>query len=179
MTKLMHCADCGDLVAPSHRDMDPRWCRCERHAVWWRDGRQGLISVHDRMFPERNGGAGGKAWIVGIHNGLFWQDDGVADPHKPKLSKDGTKYLDGNCRTRREDIEAILDQTPDTYQFKQAGSLIVRISPGFSNDSKWEATVPPALPASTNCGKCGADAGDPLTMFCNHKWCTLRERSRK
>ncbi len=174
MTKLMFCAECGDTVAPSHRDLDARWCRCKRHAVWWRDGRQGLISVHDRLMPERNGGDGGKAWIIGIHNGILLHGGTIADSHAPKLSKEGTKYLDGNCRTRAEDVEQILAETPDSYQFKTARSLIVRISPGYSSDSKWEAVVPPELPPSTDCGKCGADCREPLTMFCKHSYCPLR-----
>lgn len=179
MTKLMFCGDCGDVVAPSHTDMNPKWCRCERHAVWWRDGQNGLISVHDRMFPERNGSPGGTAWIIGIHNGILTEGGRIGDPNMPKMSKDGTKYLDGNCRTRAEDIERLIEETPDSYQFKTARSMIVRIYPGYSSDSKWEAVVPPEVPPTGDCGKCGMKAGNMMAVFCTHKWCTLREKGKQ
>jgi hypothetical protein len=98
--------------------------------------------VHDKWFPERNGSPGGKAWIIGIHNGIMTHGGLIGDPHMPKTNADGKKYLDGNCRTRKEDVERLLAETPDSYQFKAANSLVVRIYPGYSSDSKWEAVVP-------------------------------------
>jgi hypothetical protein len=130
MTKLMFCGDCGDLVTLGQKDLDPRWCACKRHAVWWVEGLKGIIRVHDTMFPARQFGHGGKAWIIGLHNGLLMGSGLVADSH--------------NQVTTSALVEALLLDTPDSYIFKRANSLAIRITPGYSNDTAWAEEVPVA-----------------------------------
>lgn len=147
MTKLLFCAECGDVVAPGQRDMSPRWCACKRHAVWWRDGRRGLLSVHDAWMPERSGGDGGKGWVIGLHNGVLTAgglvcSTGSPVEEVPAANGDGTITLRGNTLTRKHWVERELADTPDSYLFKRANSLVVRIAPGASSDTQWEAGVP-------------------------------------
>lgn len=144
MTKLMFCGACGDMVAPGQVDMRARWCHCGRHAVWWRDGRRGLLSVHDRLFPERNGGAGGKAWVIGLHNMLTMMGGSTADPNSRWCTPNevGDPPTDGNLLTRKKWVEQALEDTPDTYLFKRVNSLVIRIAPGYSGDTRWDAVVP-------------------------------------
>jgi hypothetical protein len=155
--KLLFCGECGDVVAPDSHDMVPRWCKCGRHAVWWRNGSKGLISVHDKWFPGRNGGDGGKGWVIGIANsimqfpGLMQTTNSVLDSLTPeeKLKPDFLpeyqwKYgtFRGNTVTRPQWVKAMLGMMSDNYIFKEAGSLVIRIAPGCSGDSQWDAVVP-------------------------------------
>jgi hypothetical protein len=157
MTKLMFCGECGDLVPPEPHAMVPKWCRCGRHAVWWRDPQKGLISVHDKWMPERNGGDGGKGWVIGIANNILTfpgvsqrtnypldnlsEEDKALPDFQPKHNwKYGTFY--GNTVTRPQWVKKMLELMEDTYIFKEAGSLIIRIAPGCSGDSRWDAIVP-------------------------------------
>lgn len=128
MTKLLFCGACGDVVSMSQHDNDPRWCNCLRHAAWWHNGQRGIIHVHDRLMPTRNGGAGGKAWIIGLHNSLL-TFGGVVDDNTNKVTSKGA-------------VEAILISTPDTYVFKRTHSLAIRFAPGYTGDSAWAEIVP-------------------------------------
>jgi hypothetical protein len=147
MTKLMFCGDCGDVVSPGLRDMNPRYCECGRHAVWWRDGSKGLISVHDIKFPERNGGDGGKAWVIGLHNHILQMGGLMANTSLRAYTpnEDPDMPYTGNHRTRKAWVEQALADTPDSYLFKQVNSMVVRFAPGATSDSKWEAVVPRPL----------------------------------
>ena len=124
MTKLMFCGECGDVVSPGLNTKEVRWCQCKRHAVWWDNPHSGQIRVHDSWMPERTGGDGGQAWIIGLHNGVLTFGGLIADHRK-------------NLLTKKQDVEFLLSTTPDTYLFKTANSLVVRISPGSSNDTAW------------------------------------------
>jgi hypothetical protein len=153
MTKLLFCGECGDLVSPGFKNNDPRWCYCHRHAVWWRDANKGLISVHDSWMPQRNGGDGGQAWIVGLHNEVLRGRGLIANgpralhenPADPMAITGWTK---GNLVTDKEFVENVLAVTPDTYLFKRANSLVIRFAPGSTSDSQWDATVP--VPGQAN-----------------------------
>lgn len=157
MTKLLFCGDCMDLVTPDRHDMVPRWCECGRHAVWWRNGPRGLISVHDKEMPLRNGGDGGKGWVIGIANnilrfpgvmqhtnivldGLTAEEKLMPDFLPEHVWKHGT--FRGNTVTRPQWVKKMLELMEDTYIFKEAGSLIIRMAPGCSGDSRWDAEVP-------------------------------------
>ncbi len=140
--KLLFCQDCGDLVPPSPKDFERRWCRCQRHIVWWRDGAAGILRVADThwgQITERNRRlkAEGKlpegallwearAFVIGIHNGLltssrsFFTADAIAE---------------------------IIEGTPDSYAFKRLRSLIVRIRPGESSDTAWQHMKPEEMEA--------------------------------
>ena len=140
--KLMFCGACGDVVAPGLRDYDARWCACGRHAVWWRDAAKGLLSVHDTKFPTRNGGDGGRAWVIGLHNWLL-MGEGLSCTTRPDLD---------NQVTKADFVQASLDATPDNYLFKRARSLAVRFTPGYTGDTKWDAVLPPGPGISMGVG---------------------------
>lgn len=117
--KLLYCEQCGDIISPNRGNFKPRWCECKRHAVWWVDGSRGILRVHDIEGPTDQGPShyNQRAWVLGVHNQfLQWE---------------------GGYGTSRDMIDTILDATPDTYLFKQVGSVIVRIRPGKSNDTGW------------------------------------------
>jgi hypothetical protein len=125
--KLMFCEDCGDIVAPSRTDFKVRWCDCGRHAVWWEDGVAGMLVLHDKVdgctdrpdsdydgFPK----GGPRAWVLGIHNAVL-----IAD----HLSADHVKEL--------------IDRA-EGYLFKTRESLIIKIRPLDSNDTRWSSKLP-------------------------------------
>ncbi len=181
MTKLLFCGACFDLVSPDPVNMQPRWCRCKRHAVWWRDGAKGLISVNDKMFFNRNGGDGGVGWIIGIHNGLLTEGGVTAHGYRAadKIN-DPPQYAEikGNLVTTKETVDALLDDTPDSYIFKRAMSLIIRISPGESSDSQWDQLPTEAEMAAHRpaCSKCNMKKEEAMFVaFCQHKECPHRK----
>jgi hypothetical protein len=136
MTKLMFCGECGDVVSPGLKEHDVRWCACKRHAVWWENGAAGQLRVHDAWMVDRNAGDGGKAWVIGLHNGVLREGGFMAHTGTPVEEVDGVT-MRGNLITRRHWVERLLAQTPDSYLFKRANSLVVRIAPGASNDTAW------------------------------------------
>lgn len=115
--KILICAVCNDFVAP-RGTAEPRWCACARHAVWWRNPFTGAISVFDAQ------GARDSAFILGLHNGYI---------------SDSLIYRHGPTKAR---IQEILDETPDSYLFKQHNSVAVRFVPGSTGDSEWASEVP-------------------------------------
>lgn len=139
----MLCADCGDLVSPAGRDLVARWCNCRRHAAWWVDGARGIFAVHDAQFPARNGGDGGRAWVIGLHNGLLTR--GGLTHETPRMARPELDMAatTGNSCTTAADVTEILAITPDTYIFKRARSLAIRFTPGHSGDTMWAAQLPP------------------------------------
>lgn len=117
--KLLFCQSCGDILAPLRKDLAARWCRCNRHAVWWVDGQRGILRLHDRY------GENDAAYVLGINN------DFLSCPH----------------RITAQDVKDINDATPDTYLFKRIGSPLIRVRPGESNDTAWESNVPSEVTA--------------------------------
>lgn len=127
--KLLYCLVCGDIVAPLRVDMKPRSCACGRHHVWWRDGSQGLISVHDTHCaiddpPEDvvyRPPSNPRAWLLGITNSfLSWPLVGMS----------------------ADDVTQIIDSHADWYLFKKIRSCVVRFRPGETADSRWERVLP-------------------------------------
>lgn len=119
--KLLFCEVCGDIVAPHRQALETRSCNCQRHTVWWVDPSAGVLRVNDRYGHDSGTFKGwpfeAKAWVLGLHNAfLGWPYNHDADS-----------------------IKAILDATPDSYIFKTWGSVIIRIRPGESGDTRWAA----------------------------------------
>lgn len=123
--KLMFCEDCGDVVAPHRIDRTVRWCHCRRHAVWWDDGRFGKLALYDKVERRDAPGSvyhgfpmqGPRAWVIGLHNAVLTE----------KLDAQKTQWL----------IEAA-----EGYLFKERGSLVIRLRPLESNDTRWAFELP-------------------------------------
>lgn len=119
--KLLLCEVCGDIIAPCREPLKPRWCACERHAVWWVDPSAGILRVCDsqgRQHGSLKGWPGlAKAWVIGLHNSF------LAFPFKHDA----------------ESIAQIIDGTPDSYIFAKWRSVVIRIRPGESGDTRWAA----------------------------------------
>jgi hypothetical protein len=125
--KLMFCEDCGDIVAPNRLDFAVRWCHCRRHAVWWENGRAGKLVLHDKLksvakpgdhydgFPD----GGPRAWVIGLHNAV----------------------LNSPFPLAAEDTAQLIAQA-DGYLFKTRGSLVIRLRPLESNDTRWSSEMP-------------------------------------
>lgn len=114
--KLLFCETCGDLVVPSARALDVRWCRCEAACCWWIDPAKGGFGCWSRVGQDA-------VSVVGIHNSLL------------------TEPLD-RC-LGEQTIRGLIDATPDSYIFKDVRSLVCRFRPGFSTDTIF-AFPPPA-----------------------------------
>ncbi len=126
--KLMLCECCGDIVAPGRGNHQVRWCACGRHAVWWEDATTGQLRLHDRLNsplrekPESvyDGFPGTpRAWVIGLHNGLLTADS-----------------------TSKEIVDQLLAECPDSYKFKRVGSLVIKIRPVETNDTRWCSKLP-------------------------------------
>jgi hypothetical protein len=116
--KLMFCQECGSLVVPGE-DMEAKWCNCGRHAVWWRDGRRGLISFYDKRHVDYPGYQQ-RAYLIGINNALLRADEIFdAKAYRELAAACGPSYL-----------------------FHTYESNIVRAKPGNTNDSRWETSLP-------------------------------------
>lgn len=114
--KLMFCQDCGDVVSPSLKNHEVRWCMCGRHALWWENGATGDIRLHDAVdkqlpYPKRP-----RAFVLGIANSLLTSPD-------EKMTSSS--------------VQILIDAIPSKYVFKMVRSLIIRIRPGESSDSAW------------------------------------------
>jgi hypothetical protein len=120
--KLLFCQECGDIIAPNHQALKPRWCACERHAVWWLDPRAGTLRLFDRLsakdIEERRYPARPRAYVIGLTNALL--------------------MLDGQS-LNAEVVTALIDAHDDSYLFKRWRSLVIRIRPGESGDTAWAA----------------------------------------
>lgn len=133
--KLMFCAQCGDLVVPSRKKNEVRWCECGRHGVWWVNPVSGTLRMHDRLVPDRNGGDGALAWVIAIHNNVL-TFPGSHVVHTGRVGDEPEPHT-GNIVTRKEWVETMLHLTPDHYVFKKANSLVVRLAPGYTSDTGW------------------------------------------
>lgn len=123
--KLLYCQICGDIIAPFRGNLKPRWCLCERHAVWWVDGTRGILRVYDKEGPTVAGPAhyNQMCYVLGINNHFLH--------HPGDINAEVVKQLDVEC--------------PDSYLFKRWHSPIIRIRPGYSNDTGW-APLPREIP---------------------------------
>lgn len=117
--KVMYCQVCGDIISPHREAKKPRWCSCNRHAVWWENPYTGACSLHDRYGingrPEKGDEA---AWLLGITN-LFLQA-----PDKLRIMS-------------KDNIDEIIDAHEDTYLFKRQRSPIVRFRPGGADMTQY------------------------------------------
>ena len=113
--KLMFCQDCGDLVVPAPRDGVKRLCQCGRHGVWWKDGAAGVLRVEDTRY-EPTASWQPRAWVIGLDNDVLTTQTTL---------NSGRAY------------SALLDQCPEWYLFKRYKTLVVRIRPGESGDTRW------------------------------------------
>lgn len=135
--KLLYCQDCADITTPGESSLAPHRCRCKRHAVWWEDPLRGVVRVcdtqgHVALVRELDGAPAGepRAWLLGIANSLltFWS---VATP-------------------TADQVQALIDDIPDSYLFRSTRSLILRFRPGQTGDSGW------ALPYGFGEPKCAS-----------------------
>lgn len=117
--KLLFCEDCGDIIAPWREANRPRDCRCGRHAVWWVNPSTGVLRVCDRQGRPNGWPNRARAYVLGITNALL--------------------YMHGNMTA--EKVGQAIDAHEDFYLFKQWRSLIIRIRPGESGDTRW-AQIP-------------------------------------
>lgn len=128
--KLLFCQDCGDIIAPRPTANVPRDCACGRHAVWWVDPSAGILRVCDRHGFKSGDHEGwpriARAFVLGMHNAfLTWPED-----------------VDAKV------VSLILDSTPDSYLFKRQNSVVIRIRPGESGDTRWAALPVAKEPAA-------------------------------
>ncbi|SRR6266566_382643 len=111
--KLMWSLCCATLVVPDARNRKIRWCECKKSACWWNDADAGLFVVHAEEgapIPD----------VLGLHNGL------LTIPYLPSFQM-----------VQRGQIEKLLEDTPDTYLFKRANSVLIRFKPGISGDTRF------------------------------------------
>lgn len=113
--KSLYCQDCGDIIAPYPRELEPRFCRCKRHAVWWVDPSAGVLRVCDTLGRDGQPGRA-RAWVLGFTN--LWLQNPAED-----LTAD--------------DYREIVEAHDDYYLFKKLGSVAIRIRPGMSSDTRW------------------------------------------
>lgn len=116
--KMLFAECCGTIVVPANKAGVARFCDCKAAACWWDDpvtGRFACYSAHGPLHVS----------IIGLHNGL------LREPFSsyPPVGEYG--IIQGNT------ISRILDETPSTYLFQQVRSLVIRIRPGFSNDTRF------------------------------------------
>ncbi len=119
--KALVCQVCGDIIAPLAQPRQPRWCRCQTHAVWWEDPARGDIRLFQQFGPKHESGVPvmPRAFVLGLHNGFLY-----------------------GGQTTRQLIEEVLADTPDDYVFRQIGHLAAMIRPGSTRDTRWAAELP-------------------------------------
>lgn len=119
--KALFCQKCGSIVSPPAKDLDVRWCDCQRHAIWWLKGERGIVRVHDIEGPTPEGPAAynRRAWLLGISNELLEAPD--------HCTEDGEFYSE--CFEQRKETGVTL--------FQRYGTFIVRFRPGETGDSAY------------------------------------------
>jgi hypothetical protein len=124
--KLIFCEVCGDIVAPDPVARRVRECACGTHAVWWEDPQAGQLRVcyksgHKHLVAANNGAPRGRpeVFVVGISNAIL--------------------QFKGDAMLSADAVQAVIDQHPESYIFRKARSLVIRIRPGDSNDTAWSA----------------------------------------
>lgn len=118
--KALFCELCSTIISPPPEDKKVNWCSCKRHAVWWLDGFQGIIRVHDIEGPTSSGPAtyNRHAWLLGISNALLTAKD--------EWTKDPGFW------------EVMNKQEPTASSlFRRYGTQIVRFRPGETGDSAY------------------------------------------
>lgn len=111
--KMMFARCCDTLVVPHPTDRVVRRCKCKRSACWWESGAEGQFRMYN---------ASGNMQMtegLGLHNGLL------------SIHPDSYYALGTVSKTQ---FEVMLDATPDSYVFKQVGSMIIKFRPGYTND---------------------------------------------
>jgi len=126
--KLLFCENCADLVVPDQKPNKPTWCRCQSACCWW-------IDPHAGRFGCWSGEGKENVSIIGINNAL------LTEPFSTHYSESTGKTHEYGC-IQKDKMERMIDETPATYLFRQIRSLIIRIRPGFSNDTIF--TTPPS-----------------------------------
>jgi hypothetical protein len=124
--KILFAECCGDLVVPDPTPRKARWCRCKGACVWWDDpvsGRLAVYSRHGRFMLS----------IVGLHNGLLAQQFPVV--RDPDTLDRERGVITGDVITR------IIEETPASYLFKTLRSLVIRIRPGYTDDTRFAASA--------------------------------------
>lgn len=114
--KILYAECCRELVVPDSKAMAPRFCPCGKSAVWWVDPLDGRLGVYSGYGKEM-------VSVIGLHNGL------LAEKFK-QLGDDGHEY---GC-IQGDVINRMVEETPSSYLFKQVGSLVIRVRPGFTGD---------------------------------------------
>lgn len=127
--KLLFCENCGDLVTPSKNPHFPKFCECRGSCCWWIDPKVGKFAVWSQFGQK-------KVSVIGIHNAL------LTTPY-PEITNE-SKTVEVGC-LQGATMSHLIDETPNSYLFKQLRSLIVRFRPGFSNDSIFVAQMPENL----------------------------------
>lgn len=121
--KLLYCEQCGDLVVPSGTPKQARLCRCTRACIWWEDPAAGKLVVYSVSGPS-------SVSVIGLHNGLLTEP---FHSHREPSTE-------GGCERRLipgDTIARLIDETPGSYLFKQVQSLVIRIRPGYSSDTRF------------------------------------------
>lgn len=116
--KILYAECCGTLIVPDNQADTPRWCDCGKSSVWWIDPRKGILGIY-----SVNGIPG--VSVIGLNNSL------LREPFT-KMN-DGREYgcIQGTI------IKRLIEETPQSYVFKQVESLVIRVRPGFTNDVKF------------------------------------------
>lgn len=113
--KILYCEDCGDIIAPHPTPNSARFCSCRRHAVWWTDPRAGVLRACDTQGSKDGWPFIPRAYILGITNLLLHMEGGMS----------------------AEKVEEAIEAHGENYLFKKWRSLIIRIRPGESGDTRW------------------------------------------
>lgn len=117
--KMLFAECCADIVVPDSIPRKARWCKCHTACVWWDDPHTGKLAVFSHH--------GKKAMsVLGLSNDL------LVIPFSTHEQPDGRIFEYGCIQGDR--IKQLIEETPSSYVFKQVGSLIIRVRPGFSND---------------------------------------------
>jgi hypothetical protein len=134
---MLFCLDCGDIVAPLSTARKPRFCACQRHAVWWENPATGVLRIHDTqgVFDPPN-----PNYVGGPDAQPQWQRK--HPPHMAYIIGLHNRFLTWEKGHSKESVAMLLDSTPDSYIFRRINSLVIRIRPGESNDTDWAERLP-------------------------------------
>lgn len=127
MTKLLWCLECGDMVLPI-KELEPRFCYCKRHAIWWTNAIAGNVDVYDKEkhkcgTPDICGWTP-KCRILGLHNDFM------------------RMIIDTDGKTYKDKWKEILADTPDYYLFKDWETPLVGFYVGHIDGVNWSDELP-------------------------------------
>lgn len=125
MTKLLYCENCGDIIMPFPSRRVPRWCRCERHAIWWT--KEGFVRVYDKLDIGAKEPA---CFVMGLLNTFL------------KIGRHDDPWPDV---TEPEKVRKIIQALGSEYQiFKDWQSVIVKSRPGVIPQIQYSKELPKA-----------------------------------